>query len=299
VISTGPEPLKATVAAAAAAAAVGGGARGAKRVTLTFAPGTLGPAGLLLRLTGAVRQTCPLGEKQVTGNPTSDPVPASQCGCASGFEIGTDADGMFHTQRIDATCLALHACQGGFCCSAGEGRWESSEFSVLYMYWVGLSRSERTGYACATELTIGADKKSVTMSAPESAAAGMTLRYLFADWPIPTVYSAASFLGENGELPTPPFTMTIEWAALTRPAERASSLPSREGKRKAGPRTLAESDIRKTQAQSSVVLWRRRMHSWKSAHSLGDGAWRAAAAAAWRAVSSPFAGCSLRGTGSR
>ena len=122
VISTGPEPLKATVAAAAAAAAVGGGARGAKRVTLTFAPGTLGPAGLLLRLTGAVRQTCPLGEKQVTGNPTSDPVPASQCGCASGFEIGTDADGMFHTQRIDATCLALHACQGGFCCSAGEGR---------------------------------------------------------------------------------------------------------------------------------------------------------------------------------
>eukprot|EP01052_Picozoa_sp_SAG31_P034719 SAG31_NODE_4096_length_3591_cov_2.039805_3_plen_492_part_00 len=146
IISTGPEPLKAT-------AAPGG------RITLTFAPNTVGMPGLLLRTTGAVRQTCPVGEKQVSGNPTSAPVPASQCGCASGFDVGSDAD----------------------------------------------------GYACAEQLAIGADNKSLTMVVPK-AASGMTLRYLFADWPTPTVYNAESFLGENGELPTAPFTMDVDTA---------------------------------------------------------------------------------------
>ena len=37
----------------------------------------------------------------------------------------------------------------------------------------------------------------------------MRLRYLFADWPVPTVYDAESFLGVNGELPLPPFVRDV------------------------------------------------------------------------------------------
>ena len=149
VVSSGPEPLKAL-------------APSPGRLTLTFEPRTVGASGLLLRTSGAVRQVCPLGEKQVSGNPTNATVPASQCGCASGFDVGTAAE--------------------GFDC-------------------VGVAT-----------LKIGADKKSLTMRSPPrfADAAGRTLRYLFADWPTPTVYNAESFLGENGQLPTPPFTMGIK-----------------------------------------------------------------------------------------
>ena len=51
VVSTGPEPIR--------AAATGG------KIMLSFEPRTVG-GGLLLRTSGAVRQTCPLGEKQVS-----------------------------------------------------------------------------------------------------------------------------------------------------------------------------------------------------------------------------------------
>lgn len=37
----------------------------------------------------------------------------------------------------------------------------------------------------------------------------VSLRYLFADWPTPTVYNAQSFLGLNGELPTAPFMIKL------------------------------------------------------------------------------------------
>ena len=36
------------------------------------------------------------------------------------------------------------------------------------------------------------------------------LRYLFADWPTPIVYNSQSFLGLNGQLPTPPFVLDIQ-----------------------------------------------------------------------------------------
>lgn len=89
----------------------------------------------------------------------NDTVPASQCGCPSGFEFGTE--------RANYTCIPV----------AG--------------------------------LTVHGTGEALVMDAPH-AKAGMTLRYLFADWPTPTVYSAKSFLGTNGQLPTPPFVMTIE-----------------------------------------------------------------------------------------
>lgn len=51
VVSTGPEPIRAT--------ATDG------KIVLSFEPRTVS-GGLLLRTSGAVRQTCPLGEKQVS-----------------------------------------------------------------------------------------------------------------------------------------------------------------------------------------------------------------------------------------
>lgn len=51
VVSTGPEPIRAAV--------LTGG-----KIMLSFEPRTVS-GGLLLRTSGAVRQTCPLGEKQV------------------------------------------------------------------------------------------------------------------------------------------------------------------------------------------------------------------------------------------
>ena len=36
-----------------------------------------------------------------------------------------------------------------------------------------------------------------------------SLRYLFVDWPTPTVCNSLSYLGENGELPTASFEMAV------------------------------------------------------------------------------------------
>ena len=167
IMSTGPVPLAAKHTAATAPG-VGGS------LTLTFDPKTLGSAGLLLRTEGPVRQQCPLGQKQISGNPTTDTVPQSQCGPASGFSV-----------------------------SSGGSSGGSSE-----VVWHDIVSME-----------LGPDKKSLVLKLPVemamvvAAGGGATtpgkLRYLFADWPTPTVYNAVSFLGLNGELPTPPFEMDI------------------------------------------------------------------------------------------
>ena len=85
VVSTGPVPSSAaavfatpTTQAAAAQAGDHGGAGGV--ITLSFDQATVGRGGLLLRTSGDVRQKCPLGQKQISGNPTKATVPLSQCG---------------------------------------------------------------------------------------------------------------------------------------------------------------------------------------------------------------------------
>ena len=154
VVSTGPAPRAASLS--------GDGTH----ITLTFDPSTVGPAGLLLRLSGAVRQQCAAGQRQLVGNPQS-PIPPSQCGSATGFEVGVDAgaDTGVAWHAVDTMALA-----------AGKG-------ALLLRV--------------PTPLT------------PQRRGQGLQLRYLFADWPTPTVYNSESFLGTNGELPTPPFVMPV------------------------------------------------------------------------------------------
>jgi hypothetical protein len=67
------------------------------------------------------------------------------------------------------------------------------------------------------EMALTIDKKGLQLSVPAAAlsdasevASTFKLRYLFADWPTPTVYNSQSFLGTNGQLPTPPFTMDVQ-----------------------------------------------------------------------------------------
>ena len=139
VVSSGPLPLTASVLSAT-------------QVALTFIADTVGPGGLLLRTSGAVRQICAVGQTQIAGNPTSA-VPLSQCGPATGFEIGDAA-----------------------------GRWTPVD-----------------------SIARGTAPNVLELTFPAAAGAPARLRYLFADWPTPTVYNSQSFLGTNGELPTPPF----------------------------------------------------------------------------------------------
>ena len=153
VVAAGPRPLSATVN------------NEGTRVALTFDPKTVGPDGLLLRTAGAVRQQCPLGQKQIAGSPTNFTVPLSQCGPATGFEFAIGAHGHRH--------------------------------------WRAVSTME-----------LGADRRSLELLLPArlADAKGLSvssLRYLFADWPTPTVYNSLSYLGENGELPTAPFEMAV------------------------------------------------------------------------------------------
>jgi hypothetical protein len=153
IISTGPIPV-------AAEHRVDTGS-----LRLRVDPRTVGSAGLLLRTEGPIRQQCPLGQKQISGNPTNDTVPQSQCGPASGFSVSAIVVGSF-----------------------GREVW----YDIVSM-------------------KLGPDHKSLVLSLPlPEAAYPKRLRYLFADWPTPTVYNAESFLGPNGQLPTPPFEMTID-----------------------------------------------------------------------------------------
>ena len=166
VVSAGPEPVTAAI--------VDGG----KQLVLKFDPKTVAATGLLLRLVGSVRQVCAAGQSQIFGNPHTA-VPRSQCGPATGFELGVGAGA-----------------------GAGELTWHP-----------------------IASLALSADKLSVNMPVPAAVRAAyrqqmqspppsqsqsqMQLRYLFADWPTPTVYNSESFLGLNGQLPTPPFTMPV------------------------------------------------------------------------------------------
>jgi hypothetical protein len=145
VVSTGPEPVSATVASG--------------QLVLKFDPKTVGPQGLLLRTSGSVRQQCVAGKSQAYGKPAT-PIPQSQCGSATGFEVGS-AVGGWHA--VDSVALTH-------------------------------------------------DKQSLMMQVPAVAAAAsgpIQLRYMFADWPTPLVYNSESFLGLNGELPTPPFILPV------------------------------------------------------------------------------------------
>ena len=173
IVASGPEPLKAALSATGRA------------ITLSFEPGTVpGADGLMVRAAGAVRQRCPVGLKQVSGNPTNATVPLSQCGCPSGFEVGTATAGT--------------AAAAGAAAAAAAGPPPLS-------------------WACVDVKSLSVVDRTVTMAVPAAAVAGanaagavpVMLRYLFADWPTPTVYAAQSFLGENGQLPTPPFTMEV------------------------------------------------------------------------------------------
>ena len=152
VVAAGPRPLSATVAR-----------NGTAGVALAFDPETVGPDGLLLRTTGAVRQRCPLGEKQISGNPTQFTVPRTQCGPATGFELATGAH--------------------------GHRRWHAVRAMML-----------------------GADKQSLELLLPTGVLSEgpSAVRYLFADWPTPTVYNSLSYIGEGGQLPTAPFVMPIQ-----------------------------------------------------------------------------------------
>ena len=154
VVAAGPRPLAATVVRDGATVT---------GVALAFDPETVGPDGLLLRTAGAVRQQCPLGEKQIAGNPTQFTVPRTQCGPATGFELATGA----HGHRV------WHAVRA---------------------------------------MRLGADKQSLELLLPAGVASeGLSaVRYLFADWPTPTVYNSLSYIGEDGQLPTAPFVMPIQ-----------------------------------------------------------------------------------------
>ena len=79
VISSGPEPNEAKLTGST--------------LSVSFDPTTVGAAGLLLRTSGAVRQVCMVGHKQLSGNPANDTVPPSQCGCTTGFDVGSAAGG--------------------------------------------------------------------------------------------------------------------------------------------------------------------------------------------------------------
>ena len=104
-------------------------------------------------------------------------VPASQCGAASGFEFSADQ-------------ATWHA-------ATSVRQSPIDRFSIL----VSLPAQLRAG--------LWVDARG-GVSQVEAKAKKLSLRYLFADWPTPTVYSNVSYLGPNGELPAPPFEMDVQ-----------------------------------------------------------------------------------------
>lgn len=60
-------------------------------------------------------------------------------------------------------------------------------------------------------LQLSADKRSILLPLSETTDGDtpMQLRYLWADWAVPTVYDARSYDGLNGELPAPPFVASV------------------------------------------------------------------------------------------
>ena len=140
-----------------------------------FKPRSVSKEGLLLRTEGPVRQTCAAGRNQTRAIHVMPmtPVPASQCGSLSGFDLRVGGD---------------------------DDRWVP-----------------------LTMPTLSANKRSVLLPVPKnvlsatSTGLGNTsihLRYLWADWPVPTVYDARSYGEENDQLPAPPFVERVEVTGL-------------------------------------------------------------------------------------
>ena len=142
-------------------------------LALRFDPASVGPRGLMLRTNGLVRQTCPVGKRQTTALPVkpTSPVPITQCGSPTGFEVQRRSASSW--EFVHEISLGIVASHDG---SRDDGERDRAA-EVVYLHGVH-------------------DAQAVT-----------GVRYLFADWPIPTVYSAESFLGVNGELPACPFVV--------------------------------------------------------------------------------------------
>ena len=140
-----------------------------------FKPETLSSEGLLLRTEGPVRQACAVGRNQTHAMHVlpMTPVPASQCGALSGFEL-----------RV-----------------GGGGEW-----LPLGMPQLSADRRSVVLLAPAAMVTAG---RPLPLLHRFGGGVSMQLRYLWADWPVPTVYDARSFDGENGELPVPPFIANV------------------------------------------------------------------------------------------
>ena len=63
------------------------------------------------------------------------------------------------------------------------------------------------------KMAIGADGVSLILNMQGvrgQVGTKLQIRYLFADWPVPTVYNSQSFLGTHGELPVAPFVMDVD-----------------------------------------------------------------------------------------
>lgn len=144
---------------------------------VSFQPQTVSHAGLLLRTEGLVRQTCAVGRSQTRAIPVlpTTPVPASQCGSMSGFEL-----------RV----------------SAKED-------------WVPLPLPQLSADRRSVLLNLAQSELSLLFVAQTRVA--MQLRYLWADWPVPTVYDGARHGETNDELPAPPFIANITTKASAVP----------------------------------------------------------------------------------
>ena len=70
------------------------------------------------------------------------------------------------------------------------------------------------GWQPIDKMAIGADGVSLILNIDMQGVRGqgtkLQIRYLFADWPVPTVYNWQSFLWTNGELPVAPFVMDVD-----------------------------------------------------------------------------------------
>jgi len=136
-------------------------------------------SGLMLRLDGDVRQICPEGQTQSFDpgpNLPPQPVPIEQCGAyLTGFEVRNSND--------------------------DDGKSEDySEWEMI----VGISLEDNDNNIL--KLTLGDDTKVDLAKTVE-------VRYLWGDWPVPTVYTKLANVdyvdSDEGQLPVAPFTMTV------------------------------------------------------------------------------------------
>jgi hypothetical protein len=98
------------------------------------------------------------------------PVPASQCGSLSGFELRITTDREWIPLGMP---------------SLGEG-----------------GRSVLLRLPAAASRLLAASRNA-------SKHCQVQIRYLWADWPVPTVYDARRYSGRHSELPVPPFVANV------------------------------------------------------------------------------------------